>query len=91
MNSQLISRNIVVAGRRTSIRLERAAWNALDDICGFEDINLNQLCSMIEARRTGGSRTSAVRAYIVSYYHQLALNSRQAVQGQVTAMAVGAD
>jgi predicted DNA-binding ribbon-helix-helix protein len=77
MSSLLVSRNIVVNGRRTSIRLERAAWDALDDICYMENVSLNQLCSLIESRRSRGSRTSAVRAYIVSYYHQLALGARQ--------------
>lgn len=78
MNSKLISRNIVVGNRRTSIRLEDAAWNALDDICRFEGVTVNQLCSMIDARRNSGSRTSAVRAYIVSYFHQLALKNETA-------------
>ena len=75
MNCQLISRNIVVDGRRTSIRLEAAAWDAIEDICRLEGIDLNQLCTIIEARRTNGSRTSAVRSYIISYFHQLALSA----------------
>jgi len=70
MNSQLISLN-VLGGGRASIRLERVAWNAIDDICGWKGLGLNQFCSMIDARRAGDSRTSAFRAYIVNCFHHL--------------------
>jgi len=66
----LISKNITVDGRRTSIRLERASWEALDDICSAEGVTLHDLCTMIDQRKNGGSRTSAVRSFIVSYYRE---------------------
>jgi hypothetical protein len=42
------------------------------DICQFEGMTIHELCSMIDDRREGSSRTSAVRAFIVSYYRAAA-------------------
>lgn len=73
MQSKLISRNVTVNGRRTSLRLENATWDALDQICECEKTTVHELCSMIESVRFGSSRTSTVRAFIVTYY-RLAAN-----------------
>ncbi|NQW01192.1 MAG: ribbon-helix-helix domain-containing protein [Rhodospirillales bacterium] len=75
LKNSLISKNVTVNGRRTSIRLERASWLALDDICRFENLTLHVLCSMIEQQRQGSSRTSAVRAFIVSYFRKAAIDA----------------
>lgn len=75
MKNSLISKNVTVNGRRTSLRLERASWLALDDICKFEGLTLHVLCSMIEQQRQGSSRTSAVRAFVVSYFRKAALDA----------------
>ena len=72
MQSKLISRNVTVNGRRTSLRLENATWDALDQICVCE--KTSELCSMIESVRFGSSRTSTVRAFIVTYF-RLAANT----------------
>jgi len=72
MNSKLISRNVTVNGRRTSLRLERAAWEALDQICECENVTLHELCTTIEGVRFGSSRTSTVRAFIVTYFRMAA-------------------
>lgn len=79
MQSKLISRNVTVNGRRTSLRLENATWGALDQICECEKISVHELCSMIEGVRYGSSRTSTVRAFIVTYF-RLAAN-RSAIEG----------
>ncbi|HAD87492.1 MAG TPA: hypothetical protein DCG48_09035 [Rhodospirillaceae bacterium] len=73
MPSRLISRNVTVNGRRTSLRLEGATWEALDQICDCEKITVHELCTMIESVRFGSSRTSTVRAFIVTYF-RLAAN-----------------
>ncbi|MEQ8806010.1 MAG: ribbon-helix-helix domain-containing protein [Rhodospirillales bacterium] len=64
---------MTVNGRRTSLRLENATWDALDQICECEKISVHELCSMIESVRFGSSRTSTVRAFIVTYF-RLAAN-----------------
>lgn len=69
---RLISRNVTVDGHRTSLRLEPETWSALDEICQLEETNVHALCSLIERRRRGTSRTSAVRVFIVSYFRAAA-------------------
>ncbi len=68
MRTKLISKNVTINGRRTSLRLEQASWEAMNDICQCEELTLHELCSLIETRRQGASRTSAVRAFIVTYF-----------------------
>ena len=68
MRTKLISKNVTINGRRTSLRLEQASWEGLSDICKCEGLTLHELCSLIETRRQGASRTSAVRAFIVTYF-----------------------
>ena len=72
MNNKLISRNVTINGRRTSIRLEEEMWSAFDDICHREGLTSHALCSLIEGRRNNSNRTSAVRAFIVMYYRMAA-------------------
>lgn len=64
----MISKNVTINGRRTSLRLEQASWEAMVDICKCEGLTLHELCSLIETRRSGASRTSTVRAFIVTYF-----------------------
>ena len=42
------------------------------DICKCEGLTVHELCSLIETRRSGASRTSTVRAFIVTYYRAVA-------------------
>jgi len=72
MKAKLVSKNVTINGRRTSLRLERASWEALDDICQCENLTLHGLCTLIDNTRHGASRTSAVRAFIVTYFRTLA-------------------
>jgi predicted DNA-binding ribbon-helix-helix protein len=72
MGSTLQSRNIVVAGRRTSMRLEPDMWRALADIAEREERSLHELCTMVHRLRRRSSLTSAVRVFILSYYRTLA-------------------
>lgn len=73
MKARLVSKNVTINGRRTSLRLERASWEALDDICACEKLTVHELCSLIDTTRHGSSRTSAVRAFIVTYFRTLTI------------------
>lgn len=68
----LISRGVVVQGNRTTMRLEPEFWNALEEVCRREGIGVSELIERAEGRIYRGSRTSAVRAYIVSYFRDKA-------------------
>ena len=60
--------NIVVAGRRTSVRLEPVMWQALREIAHAEGIGLNDLVTAIDRRREGLNLTAAIRVCIVDFY-----------------------
>ncbi len=64
----LISKNVIIDGHRTSLRLEAEMWDALGEISRREGLTVHQICSRVERRRRGNNRTSAVRAYVVSYF-----------------------
>lgn len=72
MNSRLQSRNVTVDGHRTSLRLEQDVWGALEEICEREDMSVHEVCTLIEQRRIGSSRTAAVRAFILGYFREAA-------------------
>ncbi|MBF0250992.1 MAG: ribbon-helix-helix domain-containing protein [Alphaproteobacteria bacterium] len=72
MNSRLQSRNVTVNGHRTSLRLEQDVWEALEEICDRENLSVHQVCSLVEDRRAGSSRTAAVRAFILRYFREAA-------------------
>ncbi|HXZ00726.1 MAG TPA: ribbon-helix-helix domain-containing protein [Stellaceae bacterium] len=66
--STLINRNVTVVGRRTSMRLEPAMWDALRQLCRREGKTLNELVTEIDRERTESSLTSAVRVYLLRYF-----------------------
>lgn len=68
----LAIRNVVVAGRRTSVRLEPLMWEALRDIARHQGIGLNDLVTAIAGRRGGSSLTAAIRVFIVDFYRSAA-------------------
>lgn len=72
IKSRLQSRNVTVGGHRTSLRLEQDVWSALEEVCSREGLSVHELCTRIEARRTGSSRTAAVRAFVLGYFREAA-------------------
>jgi predicted DNA-binding ribbon-helix-helix protein len=67
--STLVSRNITVTGRRTSVRLEPEMWRALKEISSRENCSIHELCSLIgfrKNRRT--SLTAAIRVFLMLYF-----------------------
>ena len=70
--STLVNRNVTIDGRRTSLRLESALWDALEEIGQRENRTRNQLCGMIDGCRHASSLTAAVRVFIVNYFRAAA-------------------
>lgn len=81
MESHLVSKNIIVSGRRTSMRLEPDIWTALGEIAKAENMTIKDICSLVDQRRKNSSLTSAIRVFVVTYYRQLA------TQGTPTTMS----
>jgi predicted DNA-binding ribbon-helix-helix protein len=72
MNANLVRRNVTIGGRRTSLRLEREFWVALEEVCRREGLSLHRLCTVIDRRRATVSRTSAVRSFVMAYFQSAA-------------------
>lgn len=70
--SPLVTRNVNVGGRRTSVRLEPDLWEALREIAGREQRSLHEICTDIDRTRGGTRLTSAMRIYIVNYFRSAA-------------------
>jgi predicted DNA-binding ribbon-helix-helix protein len=70
--STLVSRNVTVSGRRTSMRLEAAMWDALHAICRREGRSLHEMCSLINEQRQESSLTAAIRVFIMLYFRAAA-------------------
>ena len=68
MNARMLTRNIVIGSRRTTVRLEAAIWEALDEICVRERTTRHELCTRIDANRDGINRAQAIRSVIINYY-----------------------
>jgi predicted DNA-binding ribbon-helix-helix protein len=65
----LISRNIIISGRRTSVRLEQQMWGALHDIARREKCSVHDICSLVNVRkRKDSSLTAAIRVFIMLYF-----------------------
>jgi predicted DNA-binding ribbon-helix-helix protein len=70
--TDLSLRNLVVDGRRTSVRLEPLLWDALRDIAHRREMTIHELATEIAKRRTLRSLTAAIRVYIVEFYQTAA-------------------
>ena len=80
--STLVIRNVVVGGRRTSVRLEPTMWDALRDIAVREHLSIHDLVTYINEHRTSSSLTAAIRVYIVNFYREAAVRALQAAEAE---------
>jgi len=72
MPGRMIARNIWSGDGRTGMRFEPELWDAIDEICEREDLDRNELVRRIEENGFVGTRTGAVRVYLVEYFRQAA-------------------
>jgi predicted DNA-binding ribbon-helix-helix protein len=70
--STLRSGNVTVAGRRTSIRLEPAMWQALREISTREGKSTHALVTEIAQGRAQSSLTAAIRVFLLDYFRAAA-------------------
>jgi len=70
--STLRSGNVTVGGRRTSIRLEPAMWQALWEISAREGKTMHALVTDIERARAQSSLTAAIRVFLLDYFRAAA-------------------
>ncbi|NUB08398.1 ribbon-helix-helix domain-containing protein [Azospirillum sp. Vi22] len=64
-------RNVYVAGKRTSMRLETAFWEGLEEIAQKESLTVGELCNRLAERVEAvdaNNLSSAVRVYVLEYF-----------------------
>lgn len=87
--SSLISKNVTVLGRRTSIRLEPEMWFAIDDISKRERCSVHDICTLVFVRKKPEtSLTAAIRVFIMLYYRAATTEQGHAQAGHGDFMAM---
>jgi predicted DNA-binding ribbon-helix-helix protein len=82
LSAGLVSRNVIVGGRRTSMRLEPGMWEALTDAARRERMSIHELVTKVAGKRgRGASLTCSVRAFLVAYYRSAATEDGHAAAG----------
>lgn len=67
--SGLVSKNVLINGRRTSVRLEPEMWLALKDISTREGCSIHELCTVVNlCKRSHSTLTAAIRVFLMLYY-----------------------
>ncbi len=74
----MLSRNVRIHNRRTSVRLEPAMWAALNEIATAENCTIHDLCGAVhDLKEEGVSFTAALRVFLMEYYRTAASVSPQ--------------
>ena len=68
MNSLVVKRSIVIAGRKTSISLEDAFWNSLREIARRRKETVHQLVAGIDANWKAANLSSVIRVFVLDFY-----------------------
>jgi predicted DNA-binding ribbon-helix-helix protein len=68
MKSPVGKRSVFFAGRKTSVSLEDAFWNALKEIARKRLMTLSELIGTIDSQRQHRNLSSALRIFVLEYY-----------------------
>ena len=71
-------RRVRMQGRVTSVRMEDAFWQTLEDIAAAQHLKLPALINQIDGHKNGSDTlTSSLRVYCLLHYHDVKLPSRR--------------
>lgn len=79
--SSLVTGNVRVAGRRTSVRLEPEMWTALNEIRDREGTTMPALVTQIQRGSLASTLTAAIRVYLLLYFRSAATEEGHLVAG----------
>jgi len=68
IKSPVVKRSIVIAGHKTSVSLEDAFWDALKEIATVRSATLSEVVAGIDASRSRGNLSSAIRLFVLEHY-----------------------
>jgi len=80
--STLVSRNITLHGRRTSVRLEPPMWDAFEEIAQREGMTLSSLSGLVDTEGCEYSLTAAIRVFILAYFRAAATEDGHKSKGR---------
>jgi predicted DNA-binding ribbon-helix-helix protein len=66
-DADLECRNVLIAGHRTSIRMEGVFWQALTTISQREGVTIEDLLARVDELRGPANRTAAIRVLVAVY------------------------
>jgi predicted DNA-binding ribbon-helix-helix protein len=83
IKTTLVSRNITVMGKRTSVRLEPEMWLALKEISARECCSIHDICTLVKVRKNPrSSLTAAIRVFLMLYFRAAATEEGHQRPGQ---------
>jgi predicted DNA-binding ribbon-helix-helix protein len=88
MKSQIVKRSIVIAGHKTSVSLEEPFWKTFKAIADERHMTISELATAIDTARRHGNLSSAIRLFVLDFYHQQLSKYEQ--RGQTREMLSGA-
>jgi predicted DNA-binding ribbon-helix-helix protein len=72
MKSAIVKRSVVIAGQKTSVSLEDSFWSALKEVAREQKMPLRELITGIDAQRSVGNLSSALRLFVLDHFRALA-------------------
>lgn len=70
--TRLISKNVTVLGKRTTMRLEPEIWLYLDEIAERAKMTVSEVCSKVCGQYPDVKQSSLMRTFVASYYRNAA-------------------
>jgi predicted DNA-binding ribbon-helix-helix protein len=86
--SQVCKHSIVLAGHKTSISLEEPFWKGLKEIASKRRQSLSVLVGSIDAERSFGNLSSAIRMFVLKHYQESAPSERIAPSAGDTSVRI---
>lgn len=80
MKSAIVKRSVVLEGHKTSVSLENEFWEGLREIAEQQKSNLSSLVRQIDRDRHKGNLSSAIRVFVLNYFHARAHAAAPALQ-----------
>ena len=77
----LVCKNVIVNGRRTSMRLDEETWKCLSNICEKEGLSIHELCSRVDMTRGNSGLSHAVRLFVLTYLEHLINQYKSTMSG----------
>ena len=75
--SWIAKRSVRIGRHKTSVSLENAFWQSFKKIATLTDMSVDQLVSIIDKDRQHDNLSSAIRLFVLDYYHRAAMTVKQ--------------